>query len=153
MYNDDFSRREFLKKFAVLSGGALMLSATAMACYGPMPPQNSLPSVVGMYCYDAGLNKVELQGNQNVLVNTAFEIDFSKNMNTTAQTAIQFTDSNSVPVDIAQAWDDSRTLRVTPASDLSYDTEYTLSVEDAWDTAGNPLNGSRSAATFRSAIA
>ena len=66
MKHYDQNRREFLKKFAMVSGGALMLSATSMACYGPGPSRTAFPSVVGMAFLDGQSQKVPLQDSQNV---------------------------------------------------------------------------------------
>lgn len=153
MLKDDCSRREFLKKFAMVSGGALMLSATAMACYGPMPRDNALPSVIGMYFIDGQGQKVFLPGNQNVLIHTKFVIDFSTEMNTSAPATILFIDSNNNPVAYSKAWDNNQSLSVTPSSDLAYNTGYTLTAEDAEDTRGNKLNSNATAtASFKTAI-
>ena len=143
------SRRQFLKKFAMLSGGALMLSAVMTACSGKN--YTALPSVIGMYFDDAGIQKAELRGNQNVPVHTQFTFVFSTDMRTdSAWTGITFADSNSNPVDFTRSWVDARTLIVTASANLSFNTDYILTVTDAIDSAGNPLNPYASAsAAFR----
>ncbi len=152
MLNDNCSRREFLIKFAMVSGGALMLSATSLACYGPMPRENALPSVIGMYFIDGQSLKVLLQDNQNVPPHTTFVIDFSTSVNTSAPTTIVLVDTNNIPVAYDTTWDDSVTLSVDPVSDLSFNSVFTLSIEDAEDTLGNRLNPYASAtATFKTA--
>lgn len=151
MIDDTCSRREFLKKFAMLSGGALMLGASAIGC----GTYSALPSVVGIYFYDGGMHKVDLRRNQNVPVHTQFVFVFSTDMDTAPiRTEITFVDSNSNPIAFTTGWVDSRTLSVTPSADLSLNTDYILTVKDAQDSAGNPLNEFASAsAEFRTTIA
>ncbi len=147
MINDACSRREFLKKFAMLSCGTLMLGATSIGC--PGVDVTALPSVIGVYFYDAAMQKVELRGNNNVPVHTRFEFVFSTDMN---GASITFVDSNSNPIAFTQAWVDARTLSLTPSADLSLSTDYILTVEYANDSIGNPLNPYASAsAAFKTA--
>ncbi len=145
------SRRRFLKKFALLCGGSLMLSAVLTACIEDN--YTALPSVIGIYFDDSAMQKVELRGNQNVPVHTQFTFVFSTDMDTGSPwTAVTFVDSASNPVDKTISWVDSRTLSVTPSADLSFNTDYVLTVEDASDSADNPLNPYASAsAAFRTA--
>jgi hypothetical protein len=154
MLKNDCSRREFLKKFAMVSGGALVLSATAMACYGPMPRENALPSVIGMYCLDAQPNKVLLSGNQNVPVHTTFVIDFSTEMNVSVPATVLFVDAADNPVACDKAWNGDLSLNVTPQADLAYNAGYTLTIQDAEDRRGNRLStDSASTSSFKTVIA
>jgi hypothetical protein len=147
------SRREFLKKFIILFVGALMLSATIIAC--PTNNYSALPSVASIYFYNAGMQKDNLRGHDNVPVHTQFEFVFTADMDTDlshSRTRISFVDSNNNPVAFTPNWVDARTLSVTPNADLTYNTEYTLTVDDAEDTLGNPLNTyANSSAKFRTA--
>lgn len=81
----------FLKKFALLSAGSLILGVTAMACYGAMPVENN-PSppvtVSGMFFLDAASNQIPLQDNQSVPVHAKFLIKFSVQMNTAVADAV-----------------------------------------------------------------
>lgn len=135
------SRREFLRKIVLLSSGVLMLSAITTAC-----PRNysALPTVVGMYFYDAGMRKVELRGNQAVPVRTVFELAFSADMKMDtapySSLRVSLMDSHGNSSDYAVSWVNARTLSVTPNADLSLNMDYTLSVDDAEDSNGNPLN-------------
>ncbi len=143
MIDDACSRREFLKKFGKLFGGTLMLGATSIAC--SELPRNALPSLIGIYFYDGDMQRVELRGNQNVPVHTQFVFVFSTDMNTdlhltSYQTRITFVDSNSNAVGFTDGWADSRTLYLTPSADLSFNTDYIITVYKAEDTEGNPLN-------------
>jgi hypothetical protein len=149
MIDDACSRREFVKKFAMLSGGALMLSVTAIGCSGTY--DEDLSSVIGIYFYDAGMQKVELRGNDNVPVHTQFAFVFSTDMNTDLDFSwITLVDSNNNPIVFTEVWDDVRTLRLTPSADLSFNTDYILTVKNAEDSIGNPLNVYASAsAAFR----
>jgi len=151
MTDEACSRREFLKKFARLSGGALMLSATAIAC-DPLP--NVLPSIIGIYCYDAAMQKIELRGNNAVPVHTQFEFVFSTDMDITWPADVAFVDLNGTPVGFTEGWFDARTLILTPFADLSFNTDYLLTVKDADDAHGNPLNDyANASAAFRTASA
>lgn len=149
MIDDACSRREFLKKFAMLSGGMLMLSATTVACSGTK--DTALPSVIGMYFYDGDRKKVELRENHTVPVHTQFVLVFSTDMNTGSyKTALTFADSNSAPIDFTKTWEDARTLILTPLADLSLSTDYILTVNDAEDSTGNRLNDyAKASASFR----
>lgn len=143
MIDDACSRREFLKKFALLSGGTLMLSAASIACTGL--PKSALPSLIGIYFYDGDMQRVELRGNQTVPVHTQFAFVFSTDMNTdlhlfSYRTGITFVDSNNNPVRFNEGWVDARTLNLTPSADLSFNTDYILTVYKAEDSIGNPLN-------------
>jgi hypothetical protein len=156
MIDDACSRREFLKKFALLSGGTLMLSATTIACSSELP-RTALPSLIGIYFYDGDMNKVELRGNQTVPVHTQFAFVFSTDMNTdlhltSYRTRITFVDSNSNPIGFTDGWVNARTLNLTPSADLSFNTDYILTVYKAEDSIGNPLNDYADAsAAFRTA--
>jgi Big-like domain-containing protein len=153
MIDDACSRREFLKKLAMLSGGALMLSATAIGCSSADDAE--LPSVIGRYFFDADMQKVELRGNDHVPVHTQFVFVFSTDMRTAPiWTDITFMDSNSNPIVFTSTWDDARTLTLTPSADLSFNTDYILTVKDALSSKGNRLNDYASAsAAFRTANA
>lgn len=156
MIEDACSRREFVKKFAMLSCSALMLSAMTIACPSGLP-RNALPSLIGIYFYDGDMNLVELRGNQTVPVHTRFVLVFSTDMNTdlhfgSYRTGITFEDSNSNPVGFTLGWGDARTLKLALNADLSINTDYILTVDRAEDKLGNPLNDYADAsATFRTA--
>lgn len=146
MMNDDCSRRDFLKKFALLSAGTLMLSATSLACYGP--PGGALygPGAVitlrvnGMFFVDAQSNHVSLYGNQSVPIHTQFLIEFSQTMDKSAPTTLSLTDSNNSPVADSKTWGNDYTVHVTPNSDLMHSADYTLRVgNDTVDINGNKL--------------
>jgi Big-like domain-containing protein len=153
MMQDDCSRRVFLKKFALLSAGSLVLGATAMACYGAMPAPPEA-EVSGMFFLDAASNPVPLQNNQGVPVHTRFTIEFSAQMDTTAPAAVAFTDHNNAPVLFDNTWDNDFTLGVAPASNLLFNTVYSLRVQDARSRRGTYLiqNGNETA-TFKTAEA
>jgi hypothetical protein len=163
MTDDDYTRREFLKKFALLSAGTV-LSATFLACrpeavYGPGPVAPC--RVSGMHFVDAQSNQVPLNGNQSVPVHTQFLIEFSTTMSRSAPTTTTLTDSNSSPVAHSKTWDNgvspypNHAIIVVPSSDLANNMEYTLRVgNDAYDTSGNRIEITDTAtAVFRTAIA
>jgi len=135
MIDDTCSRRTFLKKFAMISIFALMLSATTIGC--PGANESALPSVIGIYFYDAAMNKVALRGDHHVPVHTRIVFVFSTAMNTAEVT---FLDSNNTAIPFTMVWDDDRTLSLTPSADLSLDTDYIIAVNYAVDTLGNQLN-------------
>ena len=148
MKQDDCSRRAFLKKFAVLSAGTLVLGATTMACYGPgvAPVRASMD----MYFLDGSLKLTPLRNNQNVPVHTTFTIYFFYQMNTAVAATLTFVDQNAVPVTFDQAWDSDRILSVVPTSDLSLNTGYTLNLLDAEAKTGGKINFDGNAdATFK----
>jgi hypothetical protein len=157
MLNDDSSRRDFLKKFALLSAGSLMLSATTLACYGPGPVSNgpTIPCTVsGMFFVDVQSHRAMLSGDQNVPVHTQFLIEFSKTMNKSAATTVVFTDPNTNAVAYTTSWGNDYALSVTPVSDLSADHEYTLRVTAAVSADGAVLEITNTAtAVFKTAIA
>ena len=143
-------RWKLLKKIALLFCG-LMVSTVMSAC--PSHDNTALPSVIGMYFYDAGMQKVDLRGNQNVPVRTQFEVVFSTDMNTDTQHSLfkmTFVDSYGNSSAITVSWVDAKTLSVIPDADLVFNTEYTLTINDAEDTRSNPLNPyANASATFR----
>lgn len=137
--HDDCSRRVFLKKFALLSAGSLMLGATAMACYGPGPIENRLPTVSGMFFIDSAANWAPLQNSQNVPVDAKFEIKFSVQMNTALDATVEFTDQSNATVLFDKAWDNDYTVSVIPSENLLFDTGYRLRVLDAESQQGEQL--------------
>jgi hypothetical protein len=158
MNNIDCSRREFLRKFAYLSGGALMLSATTMACYGPMGvyPEDRLaaPVVAGIFFLDAQSHSTPLQNSQGVPIHAKFTIQFSKDMNSLVPVAVDCVDSSNNPVAFDKAWDSIRIMGLTPTTDLAHAMTYQLNVTDAEDTVGFKIQITESAlATFKTANA
>ena len=85
----EYSRRELLRNFAMLSSASLLLGLTGCGSgsdsggtmYGPGPlygpPAPVIPLVNGNYFVDPGLKKITLLNNQSVLVRTSFSITFS----------------------------------------------------------------------------
>ncbi len=131
MMNDDYSRREFLKKFAYLSSGALMLSVTTTACYGPMGSQQEYPMVSGIYFLDAEGRNMLLQNIQNVPLQTKFTIEFTDDMNTATPASVSLTGPANTSVGCDnKVWETVRLLTVVPAENLAPDTEYTLRLGD-----------------------
>jgi len=160
MDKKDYSRRDFLKTFAVLSTAPL-LAATLQSCgeaypgalYGPGPV--GLVIVSMMDYLDAQSNRVVLWGNQSVPVHTSFLIQFSGPMNAASvATAIVFTDSNNSPVAFGTSWDQYNVnVTITPSADLAHNTNYTLAVNDtATDSNGTRLTvNANSTAAFKTA--
>jgi hypothetical protein len=146
----------FLKKFALLSAGSLMLSATAIACYGPGSIENRpspSPTVSGMFFLDAAAHRALLQNSQNVPVNAKFAIEFSVQMNTALAATVVFADHNDVTVSFNQAWDNDYTVSVTPSSNLLFDTQFRLRVLNAESNQGKQLIQDGNAdATFRTIV-
>ncbi len=146
-----FSRREFLRTFALLSSSTLFAGLNsgcgtstsgpvARAAYGPPPPSVSHPEVSSIYYLDSQSNHILLANNQNVPVQVSCMIEFIEDMNTAIQVSIAFTDSTPAAVPFTQSWPDARTLAVTPSSPLAAGTMYTLGIgDDAEDTYGNTL--------------
>jgi hypothetical protein len=156
MGGNEYSRREFLKTFAMLSSASLVglnsgcAGPVAMDAYGP-PPANMRPEVTEVYFIDSQSTKIFLPNNQNVPVQVQCRIDFDKSMNTAAPVMISFADSAGNAVPKSQAWANDQTMVVTPVSQLLLNTAYTLSVgNDAEDTFGNKIVLTEVAtATFR----
>lgn len=138
--DESCSRRKFLKKFAYLSGGALLLSATAMACYGP-PSSESItaPEVSSLTFLDALSQPVPLRDNQSVPINTAFTIEFSKDMKTTVPATVELADAGNNAVAFSAVWYSIRVYVLTPTASLAHDTAYRLRVLDAEDAQGFKL--------------
>ena len=162
MDRNAYSRREFLKTFALLSSTSLIAGLSPgcgfsenpfppQAAYGPMPPENTTPEVAAIYYIDNQANRVLLPGNQSVPVQIVCRIDFSKAMNTTALITINFADSAGYAVPISKAWTTDQTLTLTPVSQLASDTVYSVSVgSDAQDIYGNAIQlTAAAAASFR----
>ena len=151
MAQDDCSRREFLKKFAVLSAGTLVLGATTIACYGPMGPRPSA-TVSGMYFLDTSLKLWSLKNNQTVPVDARFKIYFIDSMNTAVAATVEFNDLNNVSVPFDQVWDSDTVLSVAPSSNLLFSTEYRLVVVEVENKAGEKINvAGEASATFKTA--
>ncbi len=153
MTQDIYSRRSFLKKFALLSAGSLALGATAMACYGPPRTERlTAPEVIGMYYLDAQTGNIPLQNNLSVPVNAKFLVLFSEQMNVNVPAVIVFTDHNNVAVDNTKTWENGTMLSVSPVSNLQFSTQYTLQVADAESAQGFKLvSTSNATAVFTTA--
>jgi hypothetical protein len=155
MGGNAYSRREFLRTFAMLSSVSLLVGLNGgcgsstpspapvygpVAVYGPPPINLTRPAVTAIYFSDSQSNKILLQNNQNVPVQVVIRIDFSKSMNTTAPVTISFADSAGSIVPVSKSWANDLTLVVTPISQLNINTTYTLSTgDDAQDTFGNKI--------------
>jgi hypothetical protein len=148
----DYTRRAFLKRFAMLSS-ATMLMGMGIGCgsnyepgnnfyvaYGP--PPTGATTVTGIYFIDSQSTQVLLQGAQAVPLHTQFIIDFSADMSmSSVADAITFIDAANQPVVCSKEWDTTnshnRTINVIPVSDLSHDASYSLSVGyNALDSSG-----------------
>jgi hypothetical protein len=152
--DDECSRRKFLKKFAYLSGGALMLSATTLACYGPPPGQTmQAPTVSAIKFLDASSTYILLKKNQTVPVHTRFTIEFSEDMNEKVAVTIHLTDAvNNVITLGTGVWDTVRIFGLSPSLELASTTSYELRVTDAEDARGLKLHVTDSAtADFKTA--
>jgi hypothetical protein len=155
MNSKDYSRREFLMTFAVLSTAPLlanMLSGCGIGgggdgpgpvSYGPAP--NPEVIVNGIVFLDAQSNQVNLSGNQTVPVHTSFIIQFSGLINVASvPAATTFIDSNNNPVAFTtssgQSAQYSISVTITPTADLLPNSNYTLSIGDtATDSYGDKL--------------
>lgn len=154
----DYSRRAFLKKFAMLSSASMLMgigigcsspNGTApvygpVAVYGPQPVGST--TVTGIYFVDSQSTQALLQGSQAVPVHTQFMINFSADVNmASVADAITFVDSGNNAVACSKAWDttnfQNRTINVIPASDLSHGTSYALGVgAGATDSNGSSIS-------------
>jgi Bacterial Ig-like domain len=168
MGGTEYSRREFLRRFAMLSSASLIGLSFGCAdtredapvygpvvAYGPPPINLTRPAVTAIYFIDSQSSTILLQNNQNVPVQVICRIDFSKSMNTAVPVTISFDDSAGTVVPVSQLWANDLTLVVTPISQLNINTTYTLSVgNDAEDTFGNKIVlTAAAAATFRTVSA
>jgi Big-like domain-containing protein len=149
MDGNEYSRREFLRTFAVLSTASLVVglnagcseSRSTPALYGPPPPNYTHPEVISIYFIDSQSNRILLQNNQTVPIQVVCHIEFSKSMNTAVPVTISFADSAGNTVPISKSWQNDLTLVVTPVSQLLLNTTYTLSAgSDAEDTFGNKIS-------------
>jgi hypothetical protein len=155
MTHDECTRRAFLRKFAYLSAGAMTLSVTTMACYGPPPTANRPATFVNAINYlDDQQHVYTLDNNQSVPVHLTILVSFSSAMDQSTPVSLDFMDSANNVITNTQAWRDSLTLSVVPSSDLLYNTDYTFSVVDAIDSKGAAIFISDTAkAAFKTAAA
>ncbi len=161
MRTENYSRREFLKTFALISSAPLLVNVLA-ACSDPVagaaygPPPYTQVSVTGIYFLDAQSHTVKLADNQNVPAHTSFTIQFNTAMNMdSVLTAITFVDSGNTPVAFAALAQDERTMGLTPSADLAHNSTYTLSVNNnAVDASGNSrlLVDANATATFKTGV-
>lgn len=157
MGNKGYSRRDFLRNFAMMSSASLLLGLSTgcgssdsssnnvpgRALYGPAPvygPGPVIPVVNGMFFLDSESKQVALNNNQDVPIHTTFKVGFGVDLSTTVPATITFTDANDNAVANTQAWEDSRALVVTPSADLLHDTKYMLIINDVTDTNGVKRN-------------
>ncbi len=157
MFEDNCSRRAFLKRFALVSAGTVAtLSAATLGCpgigvYGPAPAPSG-PMIKGIYFLDPQSQKIALDNSQSVPVNAAFVVDFNYLMSN--PTTVSLTDYQNYPVDFETKWNDTFTLSVTPTSNLLFNTEYRLIV-DAEQKSADPNSTilANNTATFKTAAA
>ena len=149
MSKKKFSRRQFLKTFAMASSASLfgLNSACgsselhgARVVYGPPPLNIVHPEVTMIYFLDGQSNKILLRNNPGVPVQVVCRFDFSKSMNTTAPVTITLKNGADASVLISKSWANDLTLVVTPVSGLQFNTDYILSLgTDAEDIYGNKV--------------
>ena len=156
MTNDkEFSRREFLVKFAMFSSVSLLVGcgssggqvASPAIISSPVygPPTVPLPTIGVLYFIDTNTNKViPLQNDQSVPVLVAFRIDFNVSVNTSKPVIVNFSDSAGNSVAVVTSWVDGGasgwSLIMTPTSRLAFGTAYALSLAgDLEDVAGGKI--------------
>ena len=131
MPDDSCSRRDFLRKFAVVSTGTLVLGATTIACYGPpvAPHSSSIP----MYYIDQTMagTMVPLRGNQHVSMDAEFRIDlqdvvYFTELNGFESFRVFFTKAAGESVKVRSSWVDGLFVAVVPYERLAPATEYSL---------------------------
>jgi hypothetical protein len=152
MNDKGFNRREFLKKFALLSSTPLMahciygcdLRPSTGAVYGPAPPDDTAPEVYGIYLHvaQAGDGDLNLNEDTNVPVDASFEVEFTEAMDITSINGIHIRcDNDDTEVSIEGVWMTMLIALITPVSNLNQDSRYTLFVDESVkDQAGNLIN-------------
>jgi len=133
MLEDSCSRREFLRKFAVVSTGTLVLGTTAIACYGTIAPNAARSSTVPMFYLDPAMAGilVPLRDNQDVSMDAEFRIDlqdavYFSNLSEGVTGAIYFAKAAGEPVDFRQSWVEGRYISVAPTMRLAPATAHIL---------------------------
>lgn len=147
MDGNEYSRREFMRRFAMLTSLSLLIGlnngcgfSDNSGLFTRLPDEAVPPVVNSIYFTDSQANRIALKNNVNVPVQIVFLIDFSKSMNTVAPITISFTDSAGNAVLFSKSWANDLTLTITPLSQLLLGTTYTLSVgRDAQDIFGNRI--------------
>lgn len=150
MNDENFNRREFLKKFALLSSAPLMAYSiygcdsgpSTGAVYGPPPPDDTAPEVYGIYLHDAQVGDRDLNEDTNVPVDVSFEVEFTERMDDTTINGIHLRcDDDDTDVSFEGVWITSLIVLITPVNNLTQGNRYTLFVdESAKDLAGNAIN-------------
>jgi hypothetical protein len=156
MENDSWiSRREFLKRFAILSiasAGGLGCVCVPVVVYGPPPePEYGPPPVEGplvrrmTYLAEDG-SEIDLYGSMGVSLNAQFLIYFSAAMTEASQNAVSLSDADGGAVSFEPLWSQMDILKVVPAAELQPGTRYILEVGGGAEGAqGDPFQWTESA--------
>ena len=151
MNKKTFNRREFLKRFALLSstpivtiglsgcgGGGAEYSPPPAPVYGP-PAYEISPEVEGMYIHDSQVGDGILDDATDVPIDASFEVEFTKQMDFDSINAIHLDyndDSNQIAIE--GSWLTPSIALIEPIAHLNPDGRYTLYVDEtARDLDGN----------------
>lgn len=163
---NDYSRRQFLKKFAALSSASLLFGINAgcgpsstqdptpevWAMYGPAPITD--PAVSGIYYAVDHTTLLSLDGHQDVPIYCKFVINFTTRMNTATPPVVTLVDNgNNAIVLKTPVWETAFSASVMPSAALLNNSNYILSLTDATDETGNMiLIDSSASATFKTVV-
>ncbi len=138
-FKSDMERREFLKKFSILSSSVSLVFFNCIhAAYGPPEPEKFFVS--GIYFIDAGDTSVTLKDAAEVAAGAAFEIQFTKNMNDRCIKNIHFFSEENEVIDFNSSWKSDQKLSLSPMVSLRFAFGYKLEVDkDAVSSEGNKI--------------
>jgi len=132
-------RREFLKKFALLSSTSLMIVGCPNAVYGP-PPTNEQKNII-IYYKDSNGNLVSLHQKENIPLNLTIVVKFPNKMSSETKNNIHLLDKKEELISCNKKWKTEYILELQPIKNsIEYNSDYKLTINTAiQDKSGNLL--------------
>lgn len=140
------NRREFLKKFSLLSSTPLIFFGVRCV-YGPPSEFDEPARVREIYYQHPYFGLFPVNRKREIPVDISFEIEFTYPMDTATENIVNFKDSKGEGIELNLKWKNGNNLVVTPEKSLNFAAGYTISISsDAKDIHGDNIIINESAA-------
>ena len=143
-------RREFLKKFALLSSVPILFSGCPNTVYGPPPNSENNDTETQIekniiYYIDREGNSISLYNKYDVPIDLTINVTFPNKMNRDAENNVYLMNDKDELVSCVKKWEGDYILELKPIENsIDYDSSYTLTIDDSiQDREGNLLDKER----------